>query len=62
MRTDPTSRRRGPEKDRFRAARRAKDRADRKSRGGQLFFPWFTESVATSTSNRNADQNGRAAS
>jgi hypothetical protein len=60
MPTDPTSRRRGPEKDRFRAARRAKDRADRKFRGAQLLFPWFAEFVATSTGKRTADQTGRA--
>jgi hypothetical protein len=60
MRTDPTSRRR-PEKDRFRAARRAKDRADRKFRGAQLLFPWFAEFVAVPTGNGTADQTGRAA-
>jgi hypothetical protein len=60
MPTDPTTRRRGPEKDRFRAARRAKDRADSKVRGGQLLFPWFVEFVATSTGKRTADQTGRA--
>jgi hypothetical protein len=61
MRTDPTSRRRGPEKDRFRAARRAKNRADRKFRGAQLLFPWFAEFVATSTGNGAAGQTGRTA-
>ena len=61
MRTDPTSRRRGPEKDRFRAARRAKDRADRKFRGAQLLFPWFTEFVATSTEAPAAANMGRVA-
>ena len=60
MRTDPTRRHRGPDKDRFRAARRAKDRADRKFRGTQLLFPWFAEFVATSTGNGTAGQNGRA--
>jgi hypothetical protein len=60
MPTDRASRRRGPEKDRFRAARRAKDRADRKFRGAQLLFPWFAESVAPSTGNGTAGQTGRA--
>jgi hypothetical protein len=60
MRTDRTSRRRSPDKDRFRAARRAKDRADRKFRGAQLLFPWFAEFVATSAGNGTAGQTGRA--
>jgi hypothetical protein len=60
MPTETTRRHRGPGKDRFRAARRAKDRADRKARGGQLLFPWFPEFVATSPGSRSAGQNGRA--
>jgi hypothetical protein len=47
-----TSRRRDPRKDRFRVARRAKDRVERKLRGPQLVFPWFFEWLAT-------DQPGR---
>jgi hypothetical protein len=60
MRTDLAGRHRGPDKDRFRAARRAKARAERKTRGAQLLFPWFAECVATSTGKRTADQTGRA--
>ena len=60
MPTDPTSRRRGPGKDRFRAARRAKDRADRKFRGAQLLFPGFAEIVATSTNDPTTAKIGRA--
>lgn len=60
MRTDPNRRHRGPEKDRFRAARRAKARADRRARGPQLFFPWFVEIVATSTKDPAAATMGRA--
>jgi hypothetical protein len=61
MRTDPTRGHRGPDKDRFRAARRAKARAERKTRGPQLFFPWFAEIVATSTKDPTAAKIGRAA-
>jgi hypothetical protein len=61
MRTDLAGRHRGPDKDRFRAARRAKARAERKTRGPQLLFPWFVEFVATSTGDRTAHQTGRAA-
>lgn len=61
MPTDPTRRHRGPDKDRFRAARRAKARADRKTRGPQLVFPWFAEFVATSTKAPTAANTGGAA-
>lgn len=61
MPTDPRRGHRGPEKDRFRAARRAKARADRKTRGAQLLFPWFAEIVATSTKIPTAAKIGRAA-
>lgn len=60
MPTDRTRRHRGPDKDRFRAARRAKARADRKIRGHQLFFPWFAEIVATSTNDPTTAKIGRA--
>jgi hypothetical protein len=49
-----TSRRRGPERDRFRVARRQKERAERKAAGRQMVFPWFLEALA-------AGQPGRAA-
>ena len=61
MPTDPNRRHRGPEKDRFRAARRAKARAERKPRDLQLFFPCFVEFVATSTKDPTAGQTGRTA-
>jgi len=61
MPTDRAGRHRGPNKDRFRAARRAKARAERKTRGPQLFFPWFVEFVATSTKANAAASMGRAA-
>ena len=61
MPTDRTGRHRGPDKDRFRAARRAKARTERKTRGPQLFFPWFAEFVATSTKAPAAANMGRAA-
>ena len=54
MPCETNRRRRAPEKDRFRTARRQKDRADRKFRGPQMVFPWFFEGLAT-------DQPGRAA-
>ena len=60
MPTDRASRHRGPDKDRFRAARRAKARSERKTRGPQLFFPWFVEIVATSTKAPAAANMGRA--
>ena len=60
MPTDRPGRHRGPHKDRFRAARRAKARAERKARGPQLFFPWFAEFVATSTKAPAAANMGRA--
>jgi hypothetical protein len=52
--TSPKRRHRSPEKDRFRVARRQKDRSERKLHGPQLFFPWFLEGPAT-------DQPGRSA-
>jgi hypothetical protein len=61
MPTDPTRGHRGPDKDRFRAARRAKARTERKARGPQLFFPWFAEIVATSTKDPAPAKIGRAA-
>jgi len=61
MPTDSNRGQSGPDKDRFRAARRARARADRKTRGAQLFFPWFTEIVATSTKDPAAAKIGRAA-
>ena len=61
MRTDPTRGHRDPDKDRFRAARRAKARADRKIHGPQLLFPWFAEIVATSAKNPATAKIGRAA-
>ena len=54
MPSETKRRRRTPEKDRFRVARRAKDRVERKLRGPQLVFPWFFEWLAT-------DQPGRTA-
>ena len=54
MSNETNRRRRSPGKDRFRAARRQKDRADRKLHGPQMVFPWFLEGLAT-------DQPGRAA-
>jgi hypothetical protein len=47
MPTSPKRRRRNPEKDRFRAARRQKERNDRKLRGPQLVFSWFLEGPET---------------
>jgi hypothetical protein len=47
-------RHRSPEKDRFRTARRQKDRTDRKLRSPQMLFPWFLQGLAT-------DQPGRSA-
>ena len=61
MPTDRASRHRGPDKNRFRAARRAKARTERKTRGPQLFFPWFAEFVATSTEAPAAANMGRVA-
>ena len=61
MPTDRASRHRGPDKDRFRAARRAKARAERKALGPQLLFPWFAEIVATSTKDPANARTGRAA-
>lgn len=61
MPTDRASRHRGPDKDRFRAARQAKARTERKTRGPQLFFPWFAEFVATSTKAPAATNMGRVA-
>jgi hypothetical protein len=61
MPTDRASRHHGPDKDRFRAARRAKARTERKTRGPQLFFPWFAEFVATSTKAPAATNMGRVA-
>lgn len=49
-----TSRRRDPRKDRFRAARRAKDRTDRKIRSPQQCFPWFLEGLAIDQPGRDA--------
>jgi hypothetical protein len=56
-----TSRHRGPAKDRFRAARRAKARADRKFRGTQLFFPWFEDLAAPAANDPSHQKTGRAA-
>ena len=58
MRTDPRRHCRGPSKDRFRAARQAKARAERKTRGGQLVFPWFAPPAVKDPA---SDQTGRAA-
>jgi hypothetical protein len=60
MPTDFTCRRRGPEKDRFRAARRARDRADRKFRGAQLLFPWFEDPAAPAVEHPRPRKTGRA--
>jgi hypothetical protein len=49
-----TRRRRSPEKDRFRAARRQKDRDDRKLHGPQMLFPWFLEALAVDQPGRDA--------
>jgi hypothetical protein len=54
MPTSSRRRQRTPEKDRFRTARRARERADRKIRGPQSVFPWFLEALAE-------DQPGRSA-
>jgi hypothetical protein len=61
MPTDPTRRHRGPAKDRFRAARRAKERADRKFVGPQLLFPWFEDPTAPAVKIPHPGQTGRAA-
>ena len=60
MRTDPTRRHRGPEKDRFRTARRARERSDRKTRGGQMLFPWFEDPAAPAAADSSPAQTGRA--
>jgi hypothetical protein len=60
MRTDPTLPS-GPAKDRFRTARRAKARADRKLRGFQLFFPWFEDFAAPAAKDPSPQKIGRAA-
>jgi hypothetical protein len=52
MPSETNRRRRAPEKDRFRTARRQKDRADRKLHGPQMVFPWFFEGLATDQSGR----------
>ena len=61
MPTDRAGRHRGPDKTRFRAASRAKARAERRTSGPQLFFPWFVEFVATSTKATAATSMGRTA-
>jgi hypothetical protein len=48
MPTSPKRRRRGSQKDRFRTARRAMERATRKFHSGQLVFAWFEDPAATS--------------
>jgi hypothetical protein len=60
MPTDPARRHRGPDKDRFRTARRAMERAIRKFRG-QLLFPWFEDPAALSAKDPHPGQKGRAA-
>lgn len=50
MPTSPKRRRRGSQKDRFRTARRAMERATRKFHPGQLVFAWFEDPTATADS------------
>jgi hypothetical protein len=59
--TDPSRRHRGPEKDRFRTARRAMERALRRFRGAQLVFPWFEDPAAATAKDPAPGQTGRAA-
>lgn len=54
MPNETSRRRRGPEKDRFRTARRQKDRADRKLHGPQMIFPWYLEALASDQPGRDA--------
>jgi len=52
---------RNPSKDRFRAGRRAAEKAARKVRSPQLVFPWFEDHAASSTQEPAPSRHGRAA-
>ncbi len=55
------NRKRNPSKDRFRAGRRAAEKAARKARSPQLVFPWFEDHAASSDQESAPSRQGRAA-
>jgi len=53
-------RKRNPSKDRFRAGRRIAEKAARKTRGGQLVFPWYADYAPPAAKDPAPGRSGRA--